>query len=109
MVAPQRQRAVSADPSDANHGAIWTTNGKCFITRSTFAYTSRAIMFHIGISTQHPPLPEPGQVSDLGIDFIERCLTLVPSDRPTAAELLHHPWLVSMVQQVVSCTISTAG
>jgi serine/threonine protein kinase len=107
VVVPQR--ADLADSSDANHGAIWTTNGNCFIMRSTGAYTYRAIMFHIGISTQHPPLPEPGQVSDLGIDFIERCLTLIPGDRPTAAELLHHPWLAPMVQQVVSCTISTSG
>jgi mitogen-activated protein kinase kinase kinase len=77
--------------------------------RSTCADINRAIMFHIGISTQHPPLPEPGQVSDLGIDFIERCLTLSPGDRPAAAELLHHPWLAPMVQQVVSCAFSTSG
>ena len=27
--------------------------------------------------------------------FIERCLTLEPDDRPSAAELLRHPWLLS--------------
>ncbi|KAK4687808.1 mitogen-activated protein kinase kinase kinase, partial [Tremellales sp. Uapishka_1] len=59
-----------------------------------------AIMFHIGIATQHPPLPEPGQLSELGIDFIEQCLCLDPAERPTASELLFHPWLAPMVQQM---------
>jgi mitogen-activated protein kinase kinase kinase len=55
-----------------------------------------AIMFHIGISTQHPPLPEPDQLSEDGIDFIERCLTLDPLERPTASELWHHTWLAPL-------------
>jgi mitogen-activated protein kinase kinase kinase len=59
-----------------------------------------AIMFHIGIATQHPPLPDPGQLSELGIDFIEQCLTLDPLNRPTATELLHHPWLSAMMELV---------
>ncbi|EJD55307.1 hypothetical protein AURDEDRAFT_132470 [Auricularia subglabra TFB-10046 SS5] len=53
-----------------------------------------AIMFHIGVATQHPPLPEPGQLSDLGINFIQQCLTIDPMKRPTAVELMNHPWLV---------------
>ena len=60
-------------------------------------------MFHIGIATQHPPLPEPGQLSHLGIDFIEQCLTLNPAERPTAEDLLNHPWLTPMIQHLVSC------
>jgi mitogen-activated protein kinase kinase kinase len=51
-------------------------------------------MFHIGVATQHPPLPEPGQLSELGINFIKQCLTLDPALRPTAAELLDHPWMI---------------
>lgn len=62
-------------------------------------------MFHIGIATQHPPLPEPGQLSELGVDFIEQCLTLDPVGRPTASELLHHPWLAPMME-LVSCISS---
>lgn len=62
----------------------------------------RAIMFHIGIATQHPPLPEPGQLSALGIDFIEQCLTLDPAQRPTADQLVHHPWLSPMIAHLVS-------
>lgn len=57
-------------------------------------------MFHIGVSTKHPPLPEPGQLSEIGIDFIELCLTLEAARRPTAAELLRHPWLMPMQEQL---------
>ncbi|KIJ68693.1 hypothetical protein HYDPIDRAFT_106931 [Hydnomerulius pinastri MD-312] len=53
-----------------------------------------AIMFHIGVATQHPPLPEPGQLSDLGINFIKQCLTIDAMRRPTALELLDHPWML---------------
>ena len=50
-------------------------------------------MFHIGVATQHPPLPDPGQLSDMGIDFIRQCLTIDPVQRPTAVELMDHPWM----------------
>lgn len=51
-------------------------------------------MFHIGVATQHPPLPEPGQLSDLGINFIKQCLTIDPMKRPTAVELMDHSWML---------------
>jgi len=54
----------------------------------------RAIMFHIGVATQHPPLPEPGQLSHLGISFIKQCLIIDPVQRPSATELMEHPWMV---------------
>ncbi|KAG8961924.1 Suppressor of Sensor Kinase (SLN1) [Tulasnella sp. 419] len=54
-----------------------------------------AIMFHIGVATQHPPLPEPGQLSELGINFIKQCLTVDPMRRPTAEELYDHPWIAT--------------
>lgn len=50
-------------------------------------------MFHIGIAVQHPPLPDPSQLSELGIDFIRKCLTIDPETRPTAVELMSHPWI----------------
>ncbi|KAI0053204.1 kinase [Auriscalpium vulgare] len=53
-----------------------------------------AIMFHIGVVTQHPPLPEPDQLSAPGIAFIKQCLTVDPVLRPSAAELLEHPWML---------------
>ena len=42
-----------------------------------------------------PPLPEPGQLSDLGINFIKQCLTLDPMMRPTAPDLINHAWMLS--------------
>ena len=50
-------------------------------------------MFHIGIAVQHPPLPDPSQLSELGIDFIKQCLTIDPDERPTAVQLMSHPWI----------------
>ncbi|EGO02713.1 hypothetical protein SERLA73DRAFT_102617 [Serpula lacrymans var. lacrymans S7.3] len=61
-----------------------------------------AIMFHIGVATQHPPLPEPGQLSELGINFIKQCLTIDPMRRPTAVELLEHPWMVEFGEALMS-------
>ncbi|KAG7091470.1 hypothetical protein E1B28_010501 [Marasmius oreades] len=52
-----------------------------------------AIMFHIGVATQPPPLPEPGQLSSMGSDFIKQCLQIDANRRPTAAELKEHPWM----------------
>ena len=62
-------------------------------SHGTLVTRHRAIMFHIGVATQHPPLPEPSQLSELGIDFIRKCLTIDPMQRPTAAELMEHPWM----------------
>jgi mitogen-activated protein kinase kinase kinase len=33
-----------------------------------------AIMFHIGVAREHPPLPEPHQLSEMGIDFVRACM-----------------------------------
>ncbi|GAA6053671.1 hypothetical protein JCM3770_001689 [Rhodotorula araucariae] len=59
-----------------------------------------AIMFHIGIAVQHPPLPEPHQLSELGIDFIRQCLTIDPEKRPTAEELMSHAWIMEATAQI---------
>lgn len=88
-------------------GPIWTMNGESFqggLHASARAYVSmtmfRAIMFHIGIATQHPPLPEKGQLSELGIDFVEKCLDIDPMKRPTASELMEHEWIVQFSQEI---------
>ncbi|KAI8461431.1 STE protein kinase [Phakopsora pachyrhizi] len=57
-----------------------------------------AIMFHIGIATKHPPLPDSSELSELGIDFIRQSLILDPAKRPTAAELLNHEWMKDLAQ-----------
>ena len=51
-------------------------------------------MYHIGVATQHPPLPEPDQLSELGINFIKECLTVDPTRRPSAFELMDRPWML---------------
>ncbi|PKI82645.1 mitogen-activated protein kinase kinase kinase [Malassezia vespertilionis] len=56
-----------------------------------------AIMFHIGMAKQHPPLPDEGQLSAPGIDFLRECLTIDPHKRPTAVELRNHPWIRALV------------
>ncbi len=59
-------------------------------------------MFHIGVATQHPPLPEPGQLSSMGIDFIRQCLTIDGMKRPTAAELYDHPWILDFREELAA-------
>ncbi|KAJ1674589.1 Suppressor of Sensor Kinase (SLN1), partial [Spiromyces aspiralis] len=50
-----------------------------------------AIMFRI--ANESPPLPTNGDLSDIGMDFLKKCFTRPASLRPTAEELLKHPWL----------------
>lgn len=59
-------------------------------------------MFHIGVATQHPPLPEPGQLSSMGIDFVRQCLTIDGVKRPTAAELYDHPWILAFREELAA-------
>lgn len=59
-------------------------------------------MFHIGVATQHPPLPEPGQLGEVGINFIKQCLTIDPMKRPTAMELMEHPWMLDFREALLS-------
>jgi mitogen-activated protein kinase kinase kinase len=66
---------------------------------------NRAIMFHIGIATQHPPLPNPSEMSEQGIAFIQACVTLDPTARPSAAELIGHPWLAHFTEGAVSDSV----
>ncbi|KAI0067922.1 kinase [Artomyces pyxidatus] len=61
-----------------------------------------AVMFHIGVATQHPPLPEPDQLSELGIGFIKQCLTVDPIVRPTAVELMDHPWMLEFREALLN-------
>lgn len=49
-----------------------------------------AIMYHVAMG--HPPLPDPSQISELGMDFLSLCFTRQPHKRPTAKALLMHEW-----------------
>ncbi|TYJ54051.1 hypothetical protein B9479_005315 [Cryptococcus floricola] len=59
-----------------------------------------AIMFHLGATTEPPPLPDPNEMSDQGIVFIEGCLSLDPEGRPMASDLLQDIWLAPMLEQM---------
>ncbi|KAI7883718.1 hypothetical protein K492DRAFT_175043 [Lichtheimia hyalospora FSU 10163] len=52
-----------------------------------------SVMYHV--VTGQPPLPECSQLSALGMNFLEKCFTRNPNKRPTAKELLNHPWITS--------------
>ncbi|KAK4046507.1 Suppressor of Sensor Kinase (SLN1) [Microbotryomycetes sp. JL201] len=68
-----------------------------------------AIMFTIGIASQHPPLPTRDQLSELGIDFLRAALTIDPDERPTAAELLDHPWIKDFREQLAAMNEEESG
>lgn len=59
-------------------------------------------MFHIGVATQHPPLPEPGQLSEGGINFLKECLTIDPLKRPSAKELIDCHWMLEFREALLS-------
>ncbi|SPO24727.1 related to SSK2 - MAP kinase kinase kinase of the high osmolarity signal transduction pathway [Ustilago trichophora] len=59
-----------------------------------------AIMFHIGMAEQHPALPDPSQLSPMGIEFIRQCLTINPRQRPTAIQLKEDPWMRSLIEEL---------
>ncbi|GJN02086.1 hypothetical protein PR202_ga19404 [Eleusine coracana subsp. coracana] len=50
-----------------------------------------AAVFKIGNSKELPPIPD--HLSELCKDFIRKCLQRDPSQRPTAVELLQHPFI----------------
>ncbi|KZT52966.1 Pkinase-domain-containing protein [Calocera cornea HHB12733] len=60
-----------------------------------------AIMFHIGVAAKPPPLPDTSQLSESGIDFVRRCLTIDPLHRPTTTELMEHPWIADFRDEML--------
>ncbi len=52
-----------------------------------------AVMFHVASSTELPLIPE--GLSESGKDFLRQCFQRNPGKRPTAAELLLHPFVSS--------------
>ncbi|GMJ13574.1 EMBRYO DEFECTIVE 71, MAP KINASE KINASE KINASE 4, YODA [Hibiscus trionum] len=56
-------------------------------------YEGVAAMFKIGNSKELPPIPD--YLSDEGKDFVRQCLQRNPLNRPTAVQLLSHPFVKS--------------
>ncbi|KAJ4712055.1 Kinase superfamily protein [Melia azedarach] len=54
-------------------------------------YEGVAAMFKIGNSKELPAIPD--HLSDEGKDFVRKCLQRNPLHRPTAAQLLEHPFV----------------
>ncbi|KAL6139239.1 hypothetical protein ACLB2K_064516 [Fragaria x ananassa] len=54
-------------------------------------YQEVAALFHIGTTKSHPPIPE--HISFEAKDFLLKCLLKEPNLRPTATELLQHPFV----------------
>lgn len=50
-----------------------------------------AALFHIGTTKSHPPIPD--HLSPPAKDFLLKCLEKEPNLRPTATQLLQHPFL----------------
>ncbi|CAM6101731.1 unnamed protein product [Calypogeia fissa] len=54
-----------------------------------------AALFHIGTTKSHPPIPE--HLSPQAKDFLLQCLQREPKLRPSAAELLKHPFVTERI------------
>ncbi|KAF6157728.1 hypothetical protein GIB67_037301 [Kingdonia uniflora] len=54
-------------------------------------YEGVAAMFKIGNSKENPAIPD--HLSDDGKDFVRKCLQRNPYHRPTASQLLEHPFV----------------
>ncbi|XP_022965613.1 mitogen-activated protein kinase kinase kinase NPK1-like isoform X1 [Cucurbita maxima] len=54
-------------------------------------YQEVAVLFHIGTTKSHPPIPE--QLSVEAKDFLLKCLQKEPNLRLAASELLKHPFV----------------
>lgn len=51
------------------------------------------VLYHLVDAPTSPTLSDPSAHSNSFVDFLSKCLTLNPADRPTAAALLKHPFL----------------
>ncbi|KAF2002782.1 MAP kinase [Amniculicola lignicola CBS 123094] len=58
-----------------------------------------AIMYNIAQGNP-PQLPTREQLSDQGIDFLDRCFERDPSKRASAVELLQHDWIMTLRAQL---------
>lgn len=61
-------------------------------------YQEVAALFHVGTTKSHPPIPE--HLSLEAKDFLLKCLQEEPSLRPTASDLLQHPFVTGELEDV---------
>ncbi|KAF3291165.1 Suppressor of Sensor Kinase (SLN1) [Orbilia oligospora] len=65
-----------------------------------------AVMWNIAAGNP-PQFPASDQLSEQGMDFLRLCFERDPRKRPTAAELLHNPWIAVIRKQVIPNTPSS--
>jgi mitogen-activated protein kinase kinase kinase len=58
-----------------------------------------AIMYNIAQGNP-PQLPTREQLSDKGLDFLNKCFERDPSKRASAVELLQHEWIMTLRSQL---------
>ncbi len=63
-----------------------------------YEYDIWPALFRI-LTDEHPPLPE--NISENLVDFLKKCFNKDPTKRPTARELLNHPWIKNPNKKVV--------
>ncbi|XP_078180041.1 mitogen-activated protein kinase kinase kinase NPK1-like isoform X4 [Carex rostrata] len=61
-------------------------------------YQEVAALFHVGNTKSHPPIPE--HLSSEAKDFLLKCLQEEPGLRPTASDLLQHPFVTGQLEDV---------
>ncbi|XVE66044.1 hypothetical protein DITRI_Ditri08aG0049800 [Diplodiscus trichospermus] len=69
-------------------------------------YPEIAALFHIGTTKSHPPIPD--HLSFEAKDFLLKCLQEEPGLRPSASDLLQHPFVTGNYQEphpVFRCSI----
>ncbi|KAL1188123.1 Mitogen-activated protein kinase kinase kinase 2 [Cardamine amara subsp. amara] len=68
-------------------------------------YKEIAAIFHIGTTKSHPPIPD--NLSSDAQDFLLKCLEQEPNLRPTATELLKHPFVTGQQKESASILLAS--
>ncbi|CAE5956930.1 unnamed protein product [Arabidopsis arenosa] len=68
-------------------------------------YKEVAAIFFIGTTKSHPPIPD--TLSSDAKDFLLKCLQEVPNLRPTASELLKHPFVMRKHKESASTDLGS--
>ncbi|XP_055816762.1 mitogen-activated protein kinase kinase kinase NPK1 isoform X3 [Solanum dulcamara] len=92
-VIRQTGHSFSADIWSVGCTVIEMTTGKPPWSQQ---YQEVAALFYIGTTKAHPPIPE--HVSVEAKDFLLKCLQKEPELRPSASELLQHPFVTGEAQ-----------
>ncbi|KAJ3373076.1 Suppressor of Sensor Kinase (SLN1) [Allomyces arbusculus] len=87
--------------------AVGCTMYELLIGRAPWSHLDNqwAIIYHAAISA--PPIPDNLKISPEGLDFLKQCLRVNPNVRPTAEELLQHPFLADVAKKMQACDVET--